>query len=85
MKNRKVPHQDHMNTVCLDRFFTRKNVALYRALADKRTGAARRREIFQLLAEEQVLGFRETCASRKSALTSCHGENADECVGTRYA
>lgn len=54
MKNRKVPHQDHMNTVCLDRFFTRQNVALYRALADKRTGAARRREIFQLLAEEQV-------------------------------
>jgi hypothetical protein len=43
-----------MNTVCLDRFFTRQNVALYRALADKRTGAARRREIFQLLAKEQV-------------------------------
>jgi hypothetical protein len=46
MKNRKVPHQDHMNTVCLDRFFTRQNVALYRALADKRTGAARRRKFF---------------------------------------
>ena len=54
MKNRKVPHQDHMNTVCLDRFFTRQNVALYRVLADKRTSAARRREIFQLLEDEQV-------------------------------
>jgi len=52
MTNRKVPRQ--MNTVCLDRFFTRRNVALYRVLADKRTSAARRREIFQLLAEEQV-------------------------------
>jgi len=54
MRNRKVPHQDRMNKMCLDRFFTRQNVALYRVLADKRTSAARRREVLRLLAEEQV-------------------------------
>ena len=54
MRNRKVPHQDQINTMCLDRFFTRQNVALYRTLADKRTSAAKRKEVLQLLAEEQI-------------------------------
>jgi hypothetical protein len=40
--------------MCLDRFFTRQNVALYRTLADKRTSAAKRKEVLQLLAEEQI-------------------------------
>ena len=44
----------HVNTVCLERFFNRRNVGLYRKLADRRTGAAKRREILELLAQEQI-------------------------------
>jgi hypothetical protein len=58
MAKRKVLHRQEngsdMNIVGLDRFFTRQNVALYRTLADKRTNAAKRKEILQLLAEEQI-------------------------------
>jgi hypothetical protein len=39
--------------VGLDRFFSRKNVAFYRALADKRTNAAARRRILRRLKEEE--------------------------------
>jgi hypothetical protein len=39
--------------VGLDRFFSRKNVALYRALADKGTNAATRRRILRSLREEE--------------------------------
>ena len=58
MAKRKVLHRQKkgfdMNTVGLDRFFTRQNVALYRTLADKRTSAAKRKVILQLLTEEQI-------------------------------
>jgi len=58
MAKRKVLHRQEkgfdMNTVGLDRFFTRQNVALYRTLADKRTSAAKRKVILQLLTEEQI-------------------------------
>jgi hypothetical protein len=57
-KSRKVgPHYrwcSHPNVVGLDRFFSRKNIGFYRSLANKRTKAAKRREILRLLAEEQV-------------------------------
>jgi len=39
--------------VGLDRFFSRKNVALYRALADKGTNAATRKKILRSLKEEE--------------------------------
>jgi len=38
----------------LERFFSRSNVAFYRALANRRTSAAKRREILRLLEEEQT-------------------------------
>ena len=47
-------HDFDMHVMCLDRFFNRRNVALYRTLADKQTGAAKRREILQRLVEEQA-------------------------------
>jgi hypothetical protein len=57
MAKRKVLHRHEngsdMNIVGLDRFFTRQNVALYRTLADKRTSAAKRKEILQLLARSK--------------------------------
>jgi hypothetical protein len=40
--------------VGLDRFFSRKNVAFYRALADKGTDAAARRRILRQLKEEET-------------------------------
>jgi len=36
------------------RFFSRRNIDLYRRLADESTGAAKRREILRLLVEEQI-------------------------------
>jgi hypothetical protein len=42
------------NFVCLDRFFSRRNIGLYRTLADESTGTVKRREILKLLAEEQI-------------------------------
>ena len=51
---RRQENGSDMNIVGLDRFFTRQNVALYRTLADKRTSVAKRNEILQLLAEEQI-------------------------------
>jgi hypothetical protein len=44
----------HTTFVCLDRFFSRRNIDLYRKLADESTGSAKRREILRLLAEEQI-------------------------------
>jgi hypothetical protein len=47
----------------LDRFFSRKNVALYRALADKGTNAATRKKILKSLKEEESkfkLEFKKT-------------------------
>ena len=44
----------HTNFVCLDRFFSRRNIDLYRRLADESTGATKRREILKLLSEEQI-------------------------------
>ena len=38
----------------LDRFFSQKNVAFYRALADKGTDAAERRRILRQLQEEET-------------------------------
>jgi len=38
----------------LDRFFSQKNVAFYRALADKGTDAAARRRILRRLKEEET-------------------------------
>ena len=37
----------------MDRFFGRKNIALYRALADKGTNAATRKKILRSLREEE--------------------------------
>jgi len=47
------------NAVCLSSFFSRRNVELYRKLADKRTDAAKRREILELLAREQIRNVRD--------------------------
>jgi len=57
MTSKKVEQQHQRrfqtNAVCLERFFSRRNVGLYRKLADRRTGAAKRKEILELLALEQ--------------------------------
>lgn len=44
----------HRDGIGLDRFFSQKNVAFYRALADKGTSAAARREILRQLKEEEI-------------------------------
>jgi hypothetical protein len=44
----------HPDEVGLDRFFSQKNVAFYRALADKGTNAAARRRILSRLKEEET-------------------------------
>jgi hypothetical protein len=64
----------HANAVCLERFFSRRNVELYRKLADRRTAAVKRREILELLAQEQI-GFRSdlegTPKNKKADITRC--------------
>jgi hypothetical protein len=72
-----------MNTVCLDRFFTRQNVALYRMLADKKDECRQTEANLSVAgggASQVQVGFREACGARKSALTCRHGENAAGCV-----
>jgi hypothetical protein len=58
-KREKVGQQDlwchRLNIVCLERFFSRKNIGFYRVLANKRTNATKRRKIFRLLAGEEII------------------------------
>jgi len=64
----------HANAVCLERFFSRRNVELYRKLADRRTGATKRREILELLAQEQFdlrSDFRASPKNKKADITRC--------------
>lgn len=52
--NQQSPLCSHLGVIGLERFFSRSNVAFYRTLANKKTSAAKRREILRLLEEEQV-------------------------------